>query len=67
MASTNSIAKERIKPGAWLPPWTVAEHQARYNFSANFVNDRQVVDCACGNGVGARIFSKQIPQRFSWF
>lgn len=67
MASTNSIAKERIKPGAWLPPWTVAEHQARYNFSANFVNDRQVVDCACGNGVGARIFLNKSPKDFHGF
>jgi 2-polyprenyl-3-methyl-5-hydroxy-6-metoxy-1,4-benzoquinol methylase len=61
MAKTVSIAEERVKPGAWLPPWTVAEHNARYNFAANFVSGKHVVDCACGNGVGTHFFIQRGP------
>lgn len=61
MARTVSIAEERVKPGAWLPPWTVAEHNARYVFAANFVSDKHVVDCAFGNGVGTRVFIRRKP------
>jgi len=56
MPRDKSIAEERIKPGAWLPPWTVAEHTARYEFSAQYAEGRRIVDCACGNGVGTRVF-----------
>lgn len=61
MANTFSIAEERIKPGTWLPPWTVAEHIARYDFAAKFVSGKHVVDCACGNGVGTRVFIQRGP------
>ncbi len=67
MAISNSIAEERVKPGAWLPPWTVHEHNARYDFASQFVNGRWVVDCACGNGVGARTFLKKDPLGFHGF
>jgi 2-polyprenyl-3-methyl-5-hydroxy-6-metoxy-1,4-benzoquinol methylase len=61
MAKTLSIAEERVKPGTWLPPWTVAEHNARYDFAANFVSGKHVVDCACGNGVGTHFFIQRGP------
>ena len=67
MVTSNSIAEERVKPGAWLPPWTITEHSARYDFASKFVSGRQVVDCACGNGVGARMFLKNTPKGFHGF
>ena len=61
MGKTFCNAKERVAPGAWLPPWTVAEHNARYEFAATFVSGKHVVDCACGNGVGTRFFIQKEP------
>lgn len=39
-----------------FPRWLWFEHMARYNFAANYVRDKVVVDCACGIGVGSEIF-----------
>lgn len=61
MPREKSIAEERIKPGAWLPPWTVDEHKSRYEFSAQYAENRRIVDCACGNGVGTRVFIRANP------
>lgn len=65
--STTTIASERLVPGAWMPPWTVAEHEARYRFAADYVEGRIVVDCACGNGVGATWFLRRHPERLYGF
>ena len=67
MAKTLSIAEERVKLGTWLPPWTVAEHNARYDFAANFVSGKHVVDCACGNGVGTHFFIQRGPSLIHGF
>ena len=55
------IATERVKSGEWLPPWTLAEHEARYAFASRFVRGLAVVDCASGNGNGAAVFLRSEP------
>lgn len=57
----STIATERVKSGEWLPPWTVAEHEARYAFASRFVTGLAVVDCASGNGNGAAVFLRSDP------
>ena len=58
---SSMIATERVKSGEWLPPWTVAEHEARYAFASRFVRGMTVVDCASGNGNGAAVFLRNDP------
>lgn len=58
---SSMIATERVKTGEWLPPWTVAEHTARYAFASRFVRGLAVVDCASGNGNGAAVFLRNDP------
>ena len=58
---SSMIATERVKSGEWLPPWTVAEHEARYAFAGRFVRGLAVVDCASGNGNGAAVFLRNEP------
>ena len=58
---SSMIATERVKSGEWLPPWTVAEHEARYAFAGRFVRGLAVVDCASGNGNGAAVFLENEP------
>jgi SAM-dependent methyltransferase len=50
-------AKERFSSESYTPPWVRLEHQARYEFAKVLVADRDVVDCACGDGTGSRIFA----------
>lgn len=51
------MQRERVSPENFLPPWTRFEHQARYEFAARFVAGQRVVDCACGAGLGSRLFA----------
>lgn len=53
------IETERFDRKERLPPWTVAEHMARYDFVAKRVRGLRVLDCACGSGEGARIFAEK--------
>jgi SAM-dependent methyltransferase len=62
-----SLAQERISDKSWLPPWTLAEHEARYRFAAEYVRNNVVVDCACGNGVGSKVFLGRNPVRLYGF
>lgn len=39
-----------------FPLWLWNEHITRYLFAAKFVSEKIVVDCACGSGVGSKIF-----------
>ncbi len=57
MQGMTTAAAERNSEGAWLPPWTKLEHQARYDFVAPFVSGKRVVDCACGAGIGSVLFA----------
>jgi SAM-dependent methyltransferase len=50
------IEDERLSTSSSPPRWVTAEHHARYDFAAQFVNERIVVDCACGDGIGTEVF-----------
>jgi ubiquinone/menaquinone biosynthesis C-methylase UbiE len=52
-----TIDRERLSSEAYLPPWTHHEHQARYVFACSYVADAAVLDCACGAGIGSRLFA----------
>jgi 2-polyprenyl-3-methyl-5-hydroxy-6-metoxy-1,4-benzoquinol methylase len=56
MAKIVSSAEERVKVETWIHSWTVAEHNALYDFTAKFVRGKHVVDFACGKGIGTRFF-----------
>lgn len=51
-------AEERLKKGGFIPPWVRAEHEARYEFALPFVKEKMVVDCACGSGIGSRLYAE---------
>lgn len=51
------IEKERLDD-SYLPPWVIAEHHERYRFVSGFVKGKVVVDCACGSGVGSKIYAR---------
>lgn len=61
------MAQERVNPEGWLPPWTVREHEERYAFSSQFIPGKTVADCACGNGVGAKVFIQSDPKEYHGF
>jgi ubiquinone/menaquinone biosynthesis C-methylase UbiE len=50
--------KERADSRQPLPVWVRHEHLARYQFASRFVAGKVVVDCACGDGTGSRIFAE---------
>lgn len=52
------IPIERLDTDTWAPPWTRREHVARYEFTTRFVEDKIVVDCACGDGTSSAIFGR---------
>lgn len=49
---------ERFNADSTFPPWVTAEHRARYDFAARYVQDLVVVDCACGTGLGTEVYLK---------
>lgn len=49
--------KERMAGLGNVPRWVAYEHLARYEFASTFVKDRVVIDCACGAGIGSRLFA----------
>ena len=51
------MAHERFSAGGFIPVWVKHEHFARYDFAAQFVKDKIVVDCACGSGAGTARFA----------
>ncbi len=54
-----SIEKERLSSVPFLPNWTKKEHEARFIFAASFCQNKDVLDCACGSGMGVQYFSKK--------
>jgi len=52
---------ERAGASDGVPPWTRLEHRARYDFAATWVRGGVVVDCACGDGSGARAYLRGRP------
>lgn len=55
------IDRERLGSG-YLPPWVLHEHQARWEFAADLVRGKQVVDCACGVGEGTAVLAASAPK-----
>lgn len=53
----NNIAAERCASSEWLPRWTHLEHRCRYDFSAGYVEGKNVVDCASGSGFSSFLFA----------
>jgi SAM-dependent methyltransferase len=54
------VERERVVfEGGRFPPWTKHEHLARYQFVAERVEEKVVVDCACGDGTCARILGQR--------
>lgn len=51
------LARERIEPEAWVPPWLRHQHVARYEWARQFCRGDVVLDAACGSGYGSRILS----------
>ncbi len=52
------IDKERLSPDVAVPRWVWLEHVARYEFGAQFVKGKAVLDCACGSGIGSETFAR---------
>ena len=48
---------ERLSGNLLVPPWVRHEHMERYRFAASYVMGKTVVDFACGEGGGSRIFA----------
>jgi len=55
----STTAVERNSDRDWLPPWTRLEHQARYDFATSYISGKQVIDCACGTGLGSILFASK--------
>lgn len=49
-----TIAAERLDNKGFFPPWTVKEHEERYQFAAAYCKGLNVCDCACGSGMGTK-------------
>jgi len=52
-----SVEKERMSPGGFMPKWIRHEHLARFEFVCGLVKDKIVIDCACGVGIGSKMFA----------
>lgn len=50
---------ERINNRNWLPPWVRHQHEARYDWAAEWVRSAVVIDVACGTGYGAQRLVQQ--------
>lgn len=61
------IEAERASSSSRLPPWTKHEHLARYQFAATYAEDRDVVDCACGDGTCAELIAAAGARRVQGF
>ncbi len=51
-----AIEQERVSDDAFIPKWLWHEHLARFNFAAERVKGKRVIDCACGTGFGSSLF-----------
>lgn len=60
------IPIERLDSDLWAPPWTKREHLARYLFASQFVPDKVVADCACGDGTSSEIFGAKAAAVFGF-
>jgi SAM-dependent methyltransferase len=60
------IPIERLDSESWAPPWTRREHSARYQFASQFVGNKIVADCACGDGTSSSIFGESAQRVYGF-
>ncbi len=53
------VEKERMSLDGFIPPWVKQEHLARFNFVSTLVDNKIIADCACGSGIGSKIFAQK--------
>lgn len=53
---TITVEVERLSTQGFLPHWVINEHNARYEFARHYVKNHNIVDCACGAGIGTLHF-----------
>ena len=56
--AVTSVEHERFSETRFTPPWIRHEHRQRFAFASTFARDAVVVDCACGSGIGTRMFAE---------
>lgn len=56
--TTTTIFSERNSSKVFIPKWTAIEHTERYWFANQFLQDKVVLDCACGTGLGTKVYSQ---------
>lgn len=61
--SVTSVEHERFSDNRFTPPWIRHEHLQRFAFASTFAANAVVVDCACGSGIGTRIFADAGAER----
>ena len=52
------VEKERLSSLPFLPNWVWKEHNERFRFVNTLCANKDVLDCACGTGVGTHFFSQ---------
>jgi len=55
--SCYALPVERLSSSRFVPKWVKFEHSERYRFAHQTAVGRVIVDCACGDGTGTRLFS----------
>lgn len=66
MKYMNQVEKERMNLDSFMPPWVKQEHLTRFEFTSQFVKDKIIADCACGSGIGSKIFAKGAKMVFAY-
>jgi SAM-dependent methyltransferase len=49
-----SFVYEQRREQRWLPPWLIMQNRARYEWAAQFVEGKRVIEVGCGDGSGTR-------------
>lgn len=64
--TNNQIEKERLSESGFLPPWVRQEHFTRFEFVGQMIENKIIADCACGSGIGSKIFAKSAKMVFAY-
>ena len=62
-----SIFSERNSTTLFIPKWTLIEHEQRYWFANQFLENKIVVDCASGAGLGTQIYAQSGAEKILAF
>lgn len=65
--AVTSVEHERFSDVRFTPPWIRHEHLQRFTFAANYAANAVIVDCACGSGIGTRMFADAGAHRIHAF